>query len=236
MPVRAITFDFWRTLFRDAEYTERQDVRIEAFSKAAGVSRAEVADAFDVTWAEFYRHHVEEERTLYPEDAVRITAETLNVVLAPELVGELTEVFATAILKHPPQPIEGSLDAVRAAAAIRPVGIVSDAGVSPGSSLRRLLERHGFLPYFQALIFSDEVRVAKPQALMFETAARDLGVRPTELLHIGDLEHTDVAGAQRVGAKAGLFTGDNAAHLGATQADYTFTSWRQFVELLPGLV
>jgi len=56
-----------------------------------------------------------------------------------------------------------------------------------------------------------------------------------ELLHIGDLEPTDVAGAIAVGARAALFGGDNDRYVGATQAHYTYTSWAEFIERLPEL-
>ncbi|MBI4558663.1 MAG: HAD family hydrolase [Candidatus Hydrogenedentes bacterium] len=229
MPIRAITFDFWRTLFRDANSEERQRLRVDAFTEATGISPEVAAEAMKITWKEFDRHHKEEQRTLRPEDAVRLTTEALGICLEPAIAHELAHTFATAILIHSPVPIEGALDAVRAAADRFPIGLLSDSGVSPGSSLKALLERHGFLPYLKVLTFSDEVQVSKPQSLMFETAARSLGVNPSELLHIGDLEYTDVVGAHAVGAKAALFAGDNTRHLGATQADYTFTSWQEFI-------
>ena len=149
---------------------------------------------------------------------------------------ELTTLFATAILAYPPQPIEGALEAVRAAAQRGPVGLISDTGVSPGSSLRHLMSRFGFARYFSTLTFSDEVGVSKPQRPMFEITAQRLGVDPADLFHIGDLDHTDIAGAKGVGAKAALFTGDNTSSLGNHHhADYIFRSWREFLETLPSI-
>jgi len=86
------------------------------------------------------------------------------------------------------------------------------------------------------MAFSDEVGVAKPQAAMFETAARGLGVNPSELLHIGDLEPTDIEGARAIGAKAALFGGENPKYVGATQADHTFVTWPDFVGALPEIL
>jgi len=80
------------------------------------------------------------------------------------------------------------------------------------------------------------VGVSKPRPQMFEQAAARLGLRPSEILHIGDLEPTDVAGIHGVGGTAGLFAGDNAKFLGNTRAEYTFTTWREFIERLPELV
>jgi putative hydrolase of the HAD superfamily len=235
MAIRAITFDFWCTLFRDANGSERQRIRTEAFVAATGASEEATVEALSDATREFFRHHIEEQRTLEPIDAVRMAAKTVGATLSEQEQERLAAIFGTAILAHSPVPIEGALEAVRAAADWGPIGIVSDSGMSPGSSLRKLLERHGFIDHFGALAFSDEVGVAKPQAKMFETAAEGLGVRVDELLHIGDLELTDIDGARAVGAKAALFTGENDRHLNETKADYTFETWQEFVEVLPSI-
>jgi putative hydrolase of the HAD superfamily len=148
----------------------------------------------------------------------------------------MAEVFGTAIFAHPPVPIAGALEAVRAAAERVPIGIISDSGMSPGSSLRHLLDEHGFTPYFQALTFSDEVGVAKPQAPMFERTAAALGVAPQELLHLGDLEPTDIRGVQAVGGVGALFAGANDRFADQTQAEHTFYRWDDFVAALPTLL
>jgi len=233
MAVRAITFDFWCTLFRDAEKEERQQLRIEALHELSGVSRQAIDEALDIVWQEFSRHHIEEQQTPLPEDAVRMAARELGISLAGDEAERLAGVFATAILTHSPVPIEGALEAVKRAAGNVPIGLISDTGVSPGSSLKVLMDRHGFTPYFTTFVFSDEAGVSKPRQEIFEAAARGLSVKPHELLHIGDLELTDIAGARAVGAKAALFTGENARYADATAADYVFSRWDDFVGRLP---
>jgi putative hydrolase of the HAD superfamily len=232
MPVRAVTFDFWGTLFHDRN-NEPQMARVEALSKATGVSPDEAANVFQNVWAEFSRCHQEEHRTLTPGDAVRLATEALGVRIEHAKAEDLEVVFATAILTHPPEPIEGALNAVRAVSRRYPLGLISDTGVSPGSSLRALLDRHGFTECFSVFTFSDQVGVAKPERPMFETTALLLGVRPEELLHIGDLERTDIAGAKAMGARAALFLGDHKPAPSYTQADYVINSWREFLDLLP---
>lgn len=236
MAVRAITFDFWCTLFRDAEKEERQQVRIDALHELTRAPHEAIDEALRSVWQEFSRHHIEEQRTLLPEDAVRLAALELGVTLMEEDAARLADVFATAILKHSAAPIEGALNAVRKAAERVPIGLISDTGVSPGKSLKVLMDRYGFTPYFSALIFSDEVGVSKPRPQMFEAAARALGVQPPELLHIGDLELTDIAGARALGAKAALFTGENGTYSENTAADYVFSRWDDFTLHLPEIV
>lgn len=232
MAVRAITFDFWRTLFRDAEVEERRLLRVAACVEVLGLPEEDIDEAMRVTWQEFDRCHREEQRTLTPRDAVTMTCARLGVALDDGPAAKLCDVFATAIVHHSPVPIEGALEAVQAAAARVPVGLISDTGVSPGSSLSQLLARHGFLEHFDTLVWSDEVGVSKPQRAMFERAAAGLGVETSELLHIGDLEYTDIVGAHAVGAKAALFAGDNPRHKDATSADYVLETWAGFGDIL----
>lgn len=236
MSIRAITFDFWQTLFRDARGEPRKRLRHEALAREAGVSMERAAEALDDAVQEFLRSHIEDQRTLAPEDAVRLVAAFLDVDFSPEVREELAHVFGTAIIHHPPEPIEGALDAVRAAAARRPVGLICDSGLSPGSSLRVLMDRHGFTEYFKVLTFSDEVGVSKPQAPMFERTAEALGVAAHEMLHIGDLEPTDIAGIQACGGLAALFTGANPRFHNDTNAEHTFANWAEFLDRLPQLI
>lgn len=235
MAIRAITFDFWRTLFHDSSAPlKRRQVRVDALCRVTGVTPEQAVDALRRAEHAFLLHHMTEKRTLGPPDAVRMASLTLGVSIPAGVQEELAHTFGEAILHDPPVPIPGALEAVAAAAQRFPVGIVSDSGISPGASLRKVLDRHGFTAYFAALAFSDEVGVAKPQALMFESAAAALQVAPSHLLHIGDLEMTDVAGAKGVGAKAGLFAGDNRRYVEGTTADYIFMAWPEFTEWLSG--
>jgi putative hydrolase of the HAD superfamily len=233
MAIRAITFDFWCTLFRDAEKDERQQLRIEALHQRTGAPRETIGEALRIVWQEFGRHHIEEQRTLLPEDAVRLAIKEIEVTLNEKDFHEVADIFATAIVHHSPVPIDGALEAVKRAAEKAPIALVSDTGVSPGRSLKMLMDRHGFSPYFAAMIFSDEVGVSKPRPQMFEAAAHALEVAPNEILHIGDLEPTDIAGAHAIGAKAALFAGDNVKYVETTIADYVFAHWDDFIERLP---
>jgi len=235
--VRAITFDFWRTLFSDPrEPVERRQIRIDALCKATGATPEAALRALLTSESEFLQHHIRTQCTLGPIDAVAIVGRELNVSINDRDAIELAEIFGSAILHYPPIAIPGGLEAVLAAAARFPIGIISDAGISPGKSLRTILEHNGYAQHFKHMAFSDEVGVAKPQALMFDTAARALGVEKNELLHIGDLEGTDVRGAKAVGARAALFVGDHDRYRTNNSADYIIEDWKHFLELLPTIM
>ena len=110
MPIRAITFDFWNTLFRDANGEPRQQIRIDALARATRRSRQETAGALELVWQEFGRSHREDQRTLTPQDAVRLACEHLKAEVEEPLRRELCEVFAKAILLQSPEPIDGALE------------------------------------------------------------------------------------------------------------------------------
>lgn len=236
MTIRAITFDFWGTLFRDANGSERHGLRVNALTEATGISEQEADEALKDIMAYFLQKHIETQHTLTPGDAVQLACDKFSLSLDTDTHNHLAHVFGTAILEHPPIPIEDALQAVQSAAARVPVALISDTGFSPGKNLRVLLEREGFLPHFGAMTFSDETGVAKPQRFMFEHTANQLGVAPHELLHIGDLEPTDIVGAHQVHSQAALFTEVNSRYADVTRADFIFPSWRHFLDLLPELV
>ena len=228
--IRAITFDFWRTLFyADSGLQERRQARVDAAVRLTGRPRDAIKEAMKFIDSEFLRIHITEQRTLVPIDAIPMLERQLKISIGEDEGVALAEEWADALIHHPPEPVEGSLAAVRAAANLVPVGLISDTGIVPGSRIQKLLDRCGFLEHLRCLSFSDEVGVAKPQPAVFEHAAAALGVAPAELLHIGDLEPTDVKGAQNFGAKAALFCGDNTRYVKGSRADYVCSHWDEFV-------
>ncbi len=236
--IKAVSFDFWGTLFRDAFSKERQEYRAKAIVNTLKkrISMEEALETMSVVIKEFARCHIEEQRTLTPEDAVEMLSFLLNVELNENEYQFLANEFATAILVFQPEPIENALEAVKFTSQFLPVGLISDTGISPGRSLLELLEIHGFTKYISSYRFSDIEGVSKPQPIMFEKTAFELGVKPEELLHLGDLEPTDIVGIKNVGGKAGLFAGINVKYMNSTIADFVFSSWDEYIDKLPSIL
>ena len=80
------------------------------------------------------------------------------------------------------------------------LGITSNASYS--LSVRRMLEQHGVLHWFQAVLISADVEVRKPDAKIFRMTLEALDVEPEDAIYIGDLPEIDVAGAQSVGIRS----------------------------------
>lgn len=58
---------------------------------------------------------------------------------------------------------------------------------------------------FDAVVVSAEVGAEKPNPVIFETAMQQLGVRPYEVVHVGDDRRNDVWGARDAGVAAWLW-------------------------------
>lgn len=68
--------------------------------------------------------------------------------------------------------------------------------------LHQLLPALRLRSYFDVVIVSCDVGFTKPSPVLFELALRQLGLPPQALLHVGDSQAEDVAGARAAGATA----------------------------------
>jgi putative hydrolase of the HAD superfamily len=152
------------------------------------------------------------------QEQVRLFFDCLDQGLSERLdeasFARAVEAYGIAALEYPPVPMPGAIETLRALSArgIR-LGIVSNTGRTPGVVLRRILERHDMLRYFDtvAIAYSDEVGFRKPDGRIFRRSLDALGVEPARALHVGDNPDADVLGAQRVGMRAAHYAFAGAA-------------------------
>jgi putative hydrolase of the HAD superfamily len=71
-----------------------------------------------------------------------------------------------------------------------------------------LLAKLGLSKYFEAIIISCDIGFTKPSPIIFEHAAKKLGLPPGQILHIGDSPDHDVTGAKNAGYQALLLDRD----------------------------
>jgi putative hydrolase of the HAD superfamily len=106
-----------------------------------------------------------------------------------------------------------------------PMGLISDYPLDQKLAGLGLAD----LPWVFS-INTEDVGALKPHPAAFLEAARRLGVEPAGVLHVGDREDCDVAGALAAGMRAAL------CHRGrkpsATQAELVFSDWRKLIPLL----
>lgn len=234
--LRAVTFDFWNTLFEPRAGALDQRAQAAAgFLDGLGfeIPPAAVAAALQ----EAGRLHTEAWRRGEQYGTpflVREIDSRLGLGLDRVRRERFREVLEDPGL-GPLEPVAGAVEAVaRLAAAGLRLGIVSDTGWSPGRRLRGLLARSGMLCHFvgDALSFSDEVGVPKPHARIFWRSLDALRVEPGEAAHVGDLRFTDVAGARAIGMRAIRFSGVVDDPEEGPEADAVAVSHRDLVAIL----
>ena len=72
------------------------------------------------------------------------------------------------------------------------------------SRLRSVLEDKGMAPLFDELFISEEIGCRKPSIEVFRHVEKTLGLKPIELLHVGDSPREDYHGARNAGWNAVL--------------------------------
>jgi putative hydrolase of the HAD superfamily len=109
-----------------------------------------------------------------------------------------------------------------------PIGIVSDYPADAKLFNLGLC----FIPW-RAIVDCEQVGLLKPSPAAFLEASKRLGIEPGRILHVGDREDCDVAGARAAGFKTALLlkgpffrkSGKNG-----TRADITFRSYTQLLK------
>ena len=230
--IKAITFDLWDTLVIDdsdeakraeqglrSKFDERRYLLWEALNTCKPIDLETVHLAYNVGDAAFNKvwkdHHI----TWHIAERLGVILKGLGRELSDDTFDTVVRAHAEMEVDIPPDAIPGGAPVLERLAKRFKLCIVSDAIVSPGKCLRRLLENHGLAKPFTGFAFSDEVGHSKPHRSMFDSAARQLGVEISEMLHVGDRDHNDVKGPQQLGMKAILFTASRHEDKANTTAD-----------------
>lgn len=225
--LRAVTFDFWSTLFVAGDLDARRAQRL-----------APVLDAPEGDVRQAVAHGRALQDTAWRAGrewggAPRLADLLLHAFRAPaERRAALIELIE---LGGDDRPVQGALAVVveLRRAGIR-LGLISDTGFIPGRGLRLLLSSAGLLQHFEpvALAFSNEVGVPKPDPRMFLTALAGLSVEPVAAVHVGDIRRTDIAGARAVGMGAVRFAGHNPEGGEGPEADAVITDLSELPSVL----
>lgn len=85
------------------------------------------------------------------------------------------------------------------------MGVISNAT----GQIQRLVEHAGLDDFFHVVLDSHVVGFEKPDARIFEKALKELGVKPDEAVHVGDLVGADIDGARAAGITPVLVDREN---------------------------
>jgi putative hydrolase of the HAD superfamily len=216
--IRAVTYDCWGTLLRDRDWEGAMARRLGALRRFVEMEEDDARALLNEAWAK----HDDAWKQIETFGPGRMAAYCLESrgIFDDELIAELTKEFEEASMQAGVDAVEGAAETLEALrdAGIR-VGLICDTGFTPGRVVRRLLDDNGLLQYLEALCFSDEVGVPKPGNEIFAKALAELGARPPEAIHVGDLRRTDIAGARDIGMRSARFRGVHDDESGAPEAD-----------------
>ncbi len=205
--IKGIFFDWFNTL---AHYDPpREEVYLSAFKE----------QGFDVSFEQAYRGLLEGDRQFFSlrarglvkfthlseiEDVLTLyplaISSVANVLTSPDtnlkIIRQALKQFnSRTILFEDVVPL---LDELKKRNYI--LGIITNAD----QGVLKLINSLGLGPYLKVIVTSEGARAEKPDAAIFNVAYDQAGLKPEEILYIGDQYKTDVLGAKRAGSSAVL--------------------------------
>ncbi len=216
---------------KDKDYEGAMATRAGALRRFLGLSEQEADDLLADAWA----RHDEAWKQVETFGPGRMAAYCLEArgIDDDDSIRNLTKEFEEASIESGVAGVEhaGETLAALSAANIR-LGLVCDTGFTPGRVVRRLLDEAGLCDRLEVLCFSDEVGVPKPGNEIFAKALAELGARPPEAIHVGDLKRTDIAGAHDMGMHAARFKGIHDDKSDFVEAEIVINDHRQLLEVI----
>jgi 2-haloalkanoic acid dehalogenase type II len=186
---KAVLFDFWGTLVQQGAYSPlKQTYRMMRPRMHFG----EFVEQFERTaMTKPYDDQVQMFRDAF--DAMGLQAKDWII---ENLIGVWNKNKLLA------QPYPETMEALQM---LKKKGIkIAIVSNTPKLSVDGVLEKFGFDKLFDAVCFSYEAGVLKTDPEMFEIVLKQLGVKKSEAVMVGDSLETDIAGAEKAGVMAVL--------------------------------
>ena len=252
--LKSISFDLWETLLTDTpELSRRQErLRLERMERvltergfAAEAERIE--QAYRKLWHRCHELYWSRDEDIACRVQIELFLEALDLDIATfdeASLAALEDAYAGAAVEVLPSVVPGAIEVV---AELRErgyrIGLISNTGRTPGYALREILIRLGLAPSIDAMVFSNEHGVCKPQPSIFASLREALGVDYDEMMFVGDNLYVDVHGAQRLGITGvhfdpptrGTAVAPPFEHGLEIVADATIRDLRELLEIIPAL-
>ncbi|MES2177496.1 MAG: HAD family hydrolase [Gemmatimonadota bacterium] len=235
--LRALTFDYWDTLYEGGRLAERVALRRTAVGALLGaygraLPEEQLSALYDESGSEAERWWREEQRGYKTDERLRWILKRAAVTPREgcQHVAAAVDAVDNALLMLPPAMFAGAWRMLRTLQRRFTLAIISDTGFASGRAQDRLLEKDSARDFFSATIYSMDVGHAKPRAEIFQAAVNELGFAPGEILHIGDNERTDVRGALAAGFRAVRI--DVARDSGPSEAEFVARSFEELTNYL----
>lgn len=237
MPIRAITFDFWGTLYDEVGDSSERRGRLRyqralMFFQMTGidVDEARLERALAETFDHAMRLWRREQQTMRRDELGQYVAERMGYRMEDRSADALGEVLAMAAAQVPPALKVGANAVLDALHGRYKLAIISDTGLSLGCALREVMRADQVLDYFDHMTFSDETTTTKPMVRQFHYTCHMLQVPPGQTVHVGDLEETDVLGARDAGIRSIRVLNGQPAD--GTAADATVKTLGEMIDVI----
>jgi putative hydrolase of the HAD superfamily len=237
MTLRAVSFDYWDTLYEGAALPERVSLRRAALRRmfeeiGCPLPDEEFVTLYRASGAEAERWWREEHRGYTADERIRWMLNRLRIERPAdcEHVARACQAVDDALLHHPPALLPGAAEMLRSVAGRHLLAITSDTGFASSRAQDRLLEHDGIESLFAVRTYSMDVGHANPRPEPFLATIQALGLEPGEIIHVGDNERTDVRGALDAGMRAIRF--DLVKQNGPSAAEFVAESCEELREYL----
>jgi putative hydrolase of the HAD superfamily len=237
--LRALTFDYWDTLYEGGALPERVALRRTAVGALLGAYGRALPDEqlralYEESGREAERWWSEEHRGYRTDERLRWILERAAVKPREECehVAAAADAVDNALLMLPPAMLAGAWQMLRSLSRHFTLAVISDTGFASGRAQDRLLQKDAARDFFEATIYSMDVGHAKPRPEIFAAAVTTLGIPPGEILHVGDNERTDVRGALAAGFRAIRL--DVVRTGGPSEAEFVARSYEELTDYLKG--
>ena len=203
-PILAVTFDAGGTLIAPWPSVGHVYARVAERHGIRGVPPASLSRGFKKVWSQLQRFDYS--RASWRKVVTGTFRKADATIPDSECFEEIYRAFAQPEAWRIFRDVLPTLEALAERGTL--LGIISNWD----ERLRPLLRRLGLARWFDEIIVSSEVGVAKPSPRIFDLAARRLKVPPDAVLHVGDSFSLDVrsaraAGFQGVHLKRGALAG-----------------------------
>jgi putative hydrolase of the HAD superfamily len=194
--IQAVTFDVGGTLIKPWPSVGEIYAQVAAKHGQRGISPALLDERFTTAWhgLENFHHGRDEWAALVDRVFEGLTEQPPSASFFPELFERFAEPDAWRIFDD----VKPAIDAL-ASLGIN-LGVISNWD----ERLQPLLEKLGLRKYLETVVVSCEIGFSKPSPVIFEHAARKLGLAPEFILHVGDSAREDLRGAEAAGFQARL--------------------------------